>query len=200
MRLSLLLIAILISACGKNFEDLDGANAPQAVINKVLTRAEKALVDREIVPFIGSFLSTQEKLRLENDLKVGKSTYPSAWHLNEYTNSAEFNAKMGNRATALTYSYKIYFESRERITQLTQKPYVGVCWRGSKVIILNKDWWDDRKVAKDEVFQKILVFHELGHCYLKRPHKTNSIMEAILIYPSEYTPKKDFYDKELFGM
>ena len=65
MRLSLILIAILISACGKNYEDLDsGAIAPSAVLNKVLTPEERETA-RLIIPHIGSFLSIQENPNTE---------------------------------------------------------------------------------------------------------------------------------------
>jgi hypothetical protein len=48
---------------------------------------------------------------------------------------------------------------------------VGVCEvysDGSKQIHFNQDWWP----TTNSLAKKILVFHELGHCYFNRGHDT----------------------------
>ena len=105
---------------------------------------------------------------------------------------------MGERAEYQATTSRLSFDPDSTISALTGKSFVGVCWRGSKIVIISSEFWEDNQ--SEELWRDILVFHELGHCFLKRPHKENSLMEPVLIYPSEYKSKEDFYNKELFGM
>jgi hypothetical protein len=74
--------------------------------------------------------------------------------------------------------------------------HVRIRTNGQKIereIIISRYWWD--RMSEGE--RASLVYHELGHCSLMRPHTTNdqSIMYPHTIDISENT---DFYVKELF--
>lgn len=52
-------------------------------------------------------------------------------------------------------------------------PYriAGTCWPHLTEIDVNKDWWEDHK---SHLVRQELIYHELGHCILRRPHTTIS--------------------------
>jgi len=194
MRLSFLIIAILISSCGQMFEDTETLTSSAAVRARVnsLTNDDMKLAEK-IKPFVGNFLTVQETVNWKKkNPRDGQSS------LDSYINSSEFDRIIYDREQYIYRNYTLYFESKANIKNLTGEGYIGVCWRDIKTIAVQKEWWDS--VSED--WKKILILHELGHCYLKRSHETKkrSVMESVLIYPSEYNDDKDYYDKELFGM
>lgn len=78
---------------------------------------------------------------------------------------------------------------------------VGVCYTQTKVMKVLKSFWD-----RASSFQKkALIFHELGHCYLKLGHnsgKSNGHPESIM-YPSvipaySFSMYESEYIEELF--
>lgn len=87
--------------------------------------------------------------------------------------------------------------------------YDGVCISysdGTKEIIIEKDWWEDR----GETSREMMIYHELGHCRLDRDHDDEtietddhkivkmSLMNSILPGPNHYILYKDGYLEELF--
>ncbi len=49
------------------------------------------------------------------------------------------------------------------------------------------------------VYRELIVFHELGHCLLKRQHSNgDSIMFPIVANPTHYNDRRDAYIHELF--
>jgi hypothetical protein len=44
---------------------------------------------------------------------------------------------------------------------------IGTCYPWIKEIHINKDWWEKNQSSEQRVS---LMFHELGHCILNRPH------------------------------
>lgn len=70
-------------------------------------------------------------------------------------------------------------------------------------ITINMTYWSAYTTTEKE----ILVFHEMGHCVLNRPHisKTDSrgvaisLMHPILMYAGDYRQKKSYYINELFA-
>lgn len=153
-------------------------------------KMDVATSDPTLIPYVGNFFAIQEKLKLEKSGTSGPQ-------LDDLINSLDFNAKVGEKATELAKEYILYFDSQEKIKELTGQSLVGFCARECNKIVIDKDWWDS--TSDDD--KKIMVLHQLGHCYLKRNHTAagvKSIMEAVLIYPSQYSSDKDFYDNELF--
>lgn len=81
------------------------------------------------------------------------------------------------------------------------KNWVGRCTYSSKKITVKRSYW---KKINDDV-KTVLVYHELGHCYLGRGHitsKTNGIPNSIM-YPdtsvaSYFSANKSEYIEELF--
>lgn len=82
---------------------------------------------------------------------------------------------------------------------------VGVCEvysDGSKQVHFNQDWWP----TATALAKKILVFHELGHCFFQRGHDTRlysgvrpysimyPILDPVLTYFDSYT---NYYITEL---
>lgn len=79
---------------------------------------------------------------------------------------------------------------------------LGVC-KSSGVIYLNRSRWNALNVTQ----RRIVLFHELGHCYLGRGHTRGynasrgipkSIMNADLFYFSHYLDNTAYYHAELF--
>lgn len=77
----------------------------------------------------------------------------------------------------------------------------GVCFEDADTIWLRKSQWD----LMDDFERRALVFHEYGHCHLKRPHKSTyynghklSLLHPIGSFPmyERYTWE---YDEELFN-
>jgi len=58
-----------------------------------------------------------------------------------------------------------------------------------KKITLNKDWWNNRYVTQHERFQ--VIAHELGHCFLNRPHTQPTDKEDVSS-PSAYLENQAF--------
>jgi len=72
-------------------------------------------------------------------------------------------------------------------------------------IFIDPDWWYMRS---DGVRREMLIFHELGHCELRRPHvedtvsgRASSLMAPTITIQSSfhYVVNRDYYLKELFG-
>lgn len=57
-----------------------------------------------------------------------------------------------------------------KLTTLPNKGTVGLCYDGSiqskQGILIDQSFWE----RSSELSKEFIVFHELGHCYLGRPH------------------------------
>lgn len=100
---------------------------------------------------------------------------------------------------------------------------VGVCrtWsNGDREVLINKNWWTNSGTDRS---RRILIFHELGHCYFNRSHdstKEETVgspyygMPRSVMYPvinpivtwyhapgpySTYSSFSDYYHAELSG-
>lgn len=80
---------------------------------------------------------------------------------------------------------------------------IGECWLAEQKIVLLRSWWGQISLAEQEV----LLYHELGHCMLGRPHRSGpkgpegfpaSIMYWQLVPGFAYERHRDYYVKELF--
>lgn len=84
---------------------------------------------------------------------------------------------------------------------------VGYCQRGTNItprVVLNTNYWNGSNFTVAD--KEVLVFHELGHCLLKRGHNNQkidsvpySIMNAHHIGAWNYTNGYNNYVTELFG-
>lgn len=81
-------------------------------------------------------------------------------------------------------------------------PIIGVCILELQVVEINREMW--LRLTAD--LRELLMFHELGHCVLRRPHNT-TLLEGIpesVMYPylfGEYYARADLYPRyvaELF--
>jgi hypothetical protein len=88
----------------------------------------------------------------------------------------------------------------------------GECWiwwggyRTYREIRIDRRWWNQ---MGDTFQREILIFHELGHCELNRPHTEemrNMFAPMSIMYPSvnvshwrTYLLNHDYYIKELFA-
>lgn len=80
---------------------------------------------------------------------------------------------------------------------------LGLCYFDLNLVEISREAWDNLLVGRREA----LIFHELGHCLLKRKHddareqtsgKMLSIMNTYLISTKEFISKYDYYLMELF--
>jgi hypothetical protein len=126
------------------------------------------------------------------------STTPLASEFSEYIN--RFVTEANKRNVKVTVStLQIKFDSS-----------IGsLCGYGSPDpprVSIRKDCWDNYP----DIAKEILIFHELGHAILRRPHDDSklgngdysTIMNTgdISVLYNEYTPdKRDYYLDELFG-
>lgn len=84
---------------------------------------------------------------------------------------------------------------------LTDTTFLGDCWSYGTVEIVRRTW-----ETISETQKHLLIYHELGHCVLKRPHRDDiyddhcpkSIMNSIEAYDFCYDRHKEEMDKELF--
>ena len=86
------------------------------------------------------------------------------------------------------------------------REYAGVCstrttiqwWaivERQYIVYVNREFW--RRATEDQ--RMVLMYHELGHCWLDRDHTTpKSIMEPFLI--QDFSSHRDYYIEELFGV
>lgn len=73
---------------------------------------------------------------------------------------------------------------------------------GTPTITLRESSW--RTMSED--LREALIYHELGHCVLKRVHddritrdnKPISLMNHVVVAPKDYVPNKPYYQSELF--
>lgn len=83
---------------------------------------------------------------------------------------------------------------------------LGVCEIGEDVtptITIEIDTWD----LLDDAEKESLLFHEMGHCVLRRRHKTEvtrvgipaSLMNPYIIDGYTYTENNSYYSRELFS-
>lgn len=82
---------------------------------------------------------------------------------------------------------------------------IGVCYylKRPRVIVVDKRFWDQASPMEREM----VVFHELGHCALNRPHKTAldpwgrqiSLMYPSIFNPMMYRSNREYYINELFN-
>lgn len=94
----------------------------------------------------------------------------------------------------------ITFKFRDIATKMPQ----GYCENGTNVVINESSW---RNMEGDDERKEHLIFHELGHCYLKREHTIASLPNGepislmtnvgSLIYSG--TIRKKYYVDELFN-
>ncbi|MBU6375500.1 MAG: hypothetical protein KGQ59_05850 [Bdellovibrionales bacterium] len=81
---------------------------------------------------------------------------------------------------------------------------IGLCETSGSLrrVTFSPTFWD----SVDETQRELLAHHELGHCVLYRPHRTEILSDgsyASLMYPfimrsSTYTANYDYYQNELF--
>lgn len=82
---------------------------------------------------------------------------------------------------------------------------IGVCLRyssGVNEVIIDEEYWNS---GISYYRQKIIIFHELGHCLLDRGHKDEkyrgyykSIMNTFIIRAEDYQEFEEEYYRELF--
>jgi hypothetical protein len=82
---------------------------------------------------------------------------------------------------------------------------IGLCESGSnqRTVTFNPSFWN----SVDDTQRELLAHHELGHCVLYRPHRSDllqsgayaSIMYPIIMSNSTYTGNYAYYQQELFG-
>lgn len=86
-----------------------------------------------------------------------------------------------------------------RFTEI-EKPVVGRCWNYPDTVLIEIDpiFWQSTGVIN----QQILMYHELGHCILKRTHEVDkvSIMAPRLVPAGVYLFYREAYIEELFDM
>lgn len=77
---------------------------------------------------------------------------------------------------------------------------LGACNYVTRDIVINKRFMEKNLDRIEEV-----IFHELGHCVLRRGHiggkingKVISIMNPYILEPEDYDENRDYYIKELF--
>lgn len=81
-----------------------------------------------------------------------------------------------------------------------EAPFVGRCYYRTETVKIKKEFWD----AASETTREMLIFHELGHCALKREHvpasagEPESLMHPSLFGDYWYKKNKQKYLKELF--
>lgn len=84
----------------------------------------------------------------------------------------------------------------------------GVCLKkdGQAEILIDPEMWESRSIHQ----KKALIYHELGHCILDRPHDHGSIIIGDFGYPTSLmsedlgltfdgSERDDFYIEELFS-
>ena len=87
-----------------------------------------------------------------------------------------------------------------------EKDSVGVCHRETQkapLIAIKRSFW----VKATPTTKENLIFHELGHCILNRPHDDRrftddrpvSLMNSRLLLDLEYSNNKTYYWNELFN-
>jgi hypothetical protein len=68
---------------------------------------------------------------------------------------------------------------------------VGMCYHKTKKMAIKRSYW---KYA-DEQTRKTLIFHELGHCYLGRRHRSSTIAQIPISLMHPYLKSAKFYDR-----
>lgn len=73
---------------------------------------------------------------------------------------------------------------------------VGVCW---SLFVPGVKFATAIEVQdmNDDLLQKALMYHELGHCVLNLPHKPDTIMAESMLFRKEY---EDNWDKLVEGL
>lgn len=119
--------------------------------------------------------------------------------LQPYVMSFHFEAmKRGKDIDVTKISAKI-----KTVTNKYGERVVGVCFMGLSSIEIDVDYWKIASYNEKET----LVFHELGHCALKREHKNGydnlgvpfSIMNSTLLWPDVYENNREKLIDELFN-
>lgn len=103
--------------------------------------------------------------------------------------------------------YKVDLNLYKSITTFSfslEEGTAGLCIPNSKTVLVSAKVWD----SLDEVGRKALLFHEWGHCILRREHAENylpnSFCPASLMYPYLeplkycYSVHRESYNRELF--
>lgn len=71
---------------------------------------------------------------------------------------------------------------------------IGRCYYTDVKIAVEEEFW---KYASDTA-REILIFHELGHCILKKGHSTSGIMRPRLLNANHYRRNRTRFLDELF--
>lgn len=61
------------------------------------------------------------------------------------------------------------------LTKIHANSIVGICDNNKTRVFIDKDFWD----RSSDLSKELIIFHELGHCYLKLPHKTNTSNDGV---------------------
>jgi hypothetical protein len=87
------------------------------------------------------------------------------------------------------------------------RPIYGICSYPKKQVTVSRKFWNSASDTKKE----LLIYHELGHCILKRKGHTSglisvegrvtvkSVMNLGLVSDTAYIKHKDYYINELFN-
>ena len=84
---------------------------------------------------------------------------------------------------------------------LNNSQAIGTCYSVSKEIKILESYWN----GASESQKRLLIYHELAHCYLNRPHKNKlvngvpvSIMYPSSLHGSNFKAFESMYIEELF--
>lgn len=141
---------------------------------------------------------------------------PSPTRINTQTDPIFFkyidDYKMDFRLTnGLTDDSSVNFDIPTNFGETGGENFVGVCIEypdGTKEILIDEVIWHS---GVDEDFKEVLIYHELGHCHLSRPHKEEeivigplrfkvSVMHPILLNLFQYRAFRSGYRSELFTL
>ncbi|MFT6068976.1 MAG: hypothetical protein ACJAT2_002221 [Bacteriovoracaceae bacterium] len=139
--------------------------------------------------------------RVPVPFNTGKNnSYSNGYGLHHYVNEyKEAHLEHTGRA-ALISSIRIKMVSNAQMKSNFKETYSGVCFGGLRDIWINQEHWD----KKDDFERRSLIFHEYGHCHLRRDHNSArynghklSLLHPYVSWPmyERYTWE---YDEELF--
>ncbi len=63
------------------------------------------------------------------------------------------------------------------LTKINANSIVGICNKNTTRVIIDKDFWARSSNSSKE----LIIFHELGHCYLKLPHSSNATHDGVCL-------------------
>lgn len=168
---------------------------PQST-EKLLTMFKLSLVF-----FMLFFISCGKGNNSDNGYKEG----PNGYEFNQFV--AKFQSYAKSKKVNIDLSnITVQFDN-----SLLGTSRIGVCYEVSKRIGINKIYWDSWTKQKKTSAMEEVIFHELGHCALFRPHSTefsntntstkvpSSIMYPTFLNTDIYSLNQTYYINELFN-